>query len=871
MKKYFLPFFYYIFFFTGLSAQISTTFTDSISDFNQGHIYDTYQLLEGKTLGLQLAKAGSDPNGAYENRLLGAATLNPYTAPLIVVDGLPFVETMAIDPLDIERIHILRGAAATAKYGILGGTGVIEITTKSGTQKGASVAYNAYVSASNAINTPDMLTAEEYRNINNPNLASRIVDFGDATDWIGEVTRTGISQAHHLALNNNTDKQQLYASFSFREVNGVAQNSGFGQLNGRLRLNQSALNDKVNLSIGLATLTRNMDNVLPHLFRYAMNANPTLPIQDGNEQYGGYAQRLIFDAANPVAMLHQIIYDQRIQYNVAQAKASINLVNNTSLDLHYGINQKRFNTNQYFSKTDFLRGAALNGVASKTANQDNNQYFESALNYKNTFGQIDLTTRLGYAYQQFTEQGLSAEGYGFITDAFTYHNLGAAAAFNNGLGRVNTYKSRSNYASFFLNTQADIDDTYFISLNYRQDGSSRLGPDNRWGAYYGVSLFADFSKIINIPEVSIYPKISYGTSGILPTDNHLYRQLYGQGTVILLNGDFVPGFQVVQLGNPNLGAEQVSQFNIGADFSIFNQLVDASIDYYFKKTDEMILPIVSSPIAYENYGELTNSGFNLSISYPIVAINDFNWHTTFNLSTFNTRVGSLANSVFDPNSAEYIGNLGAPGGSGFGINIFGEDMPLGQVVGYNFIEINNNGYSYEDIDGDGITAGDDDDIIVLGSGLPKAAWGWSNRMTFGQFTIDALFLGHLGHTLINAPKFYYGPPLLGSYNMFAATLDSEIAEAYNDFPHMSQLFAEKANYFRLDNLTVNYKIPLETSAKFKEVSIFITGHRLFEITKYSGMDATPRFSHRNDTRVSGVEDRTTYYPQRSFVIGLKVN
>ncbi len=241
-------------------------------DFNQGIINSPYQLFNGKFSGLGMSAFGADPNGEFVLRVRGLSSLQNESKPLIVVDGFVVNDFLLVDANDIEEVSLLKDAASTSLYGLQGGNGVLLITTKTRKKEALSVGFNSTVGIEQPIFNVIPLTASEYTAFP---LSS---DLGSSTNWLNEITRTGTSTVNNISLSGGSENFSIRTAVNYRKTAGVLKGSGFDQLNGRLSIEQKALNNKLIVRMDLASTIRNSDYGFPEAIKYAINANPTMPI-----------------------------------------------------------------------------------------------------------------------------------------------------------------------------------------------------------------------------------------------------------------------------------------------------------------------------------------------------------------------------------------------------------------------------------------------------------------------------------------------------------------------------------------------------------------------------------------------------------------
>ncbi len=478
----------------GYGTQDKKEITSSVSsvkseDFNKGTVNDPAQLLQGKVAGLNIARAGNDPNGGFNIRLRGIASFGANTEPLIVIDGVIGGSLSTVDPNDIASIDVLKDGSAAAIYGSRGGSGVILITTKSGKAGKVQVDYNGSAAMENIGRTIQVMTADEYRQVPGAK------DFGSSTDWPDVVTQQGKYQVHNLSLAGGSAKTTYRGSINYRDAQGIAINSGFNQLNSRFNLTQKALNDRATFTVNLSTTTKKAEYGFLESLRYAIISNPTMPVYDnrlsgasetGGGEYGGYAERGIFDYFNPLSIAEQNKSDGTDKRLLASVRGEYDF-----RDVIPGLRASVFYSNQhesdirgnYFAKTSKWTGAQRNGLANRYTNQRTTNLFETTINYDKQFSDLDFSILGGYSYQDFFNEGFGMQGGNFLTDAFTYNNLGAALDFANGLGQTFSYANSNKLVAFFGRANFNYKGIYFLSLSSRYEGSSRFRENNRWGLF----------------------------------------------------------------------------------------------------------------------------------------------------------------------------------------------------------------------------------------------------------------------------------------------------------------------------------------------------------------------------------------------------
>ncbi len=880
---------------TGYGTQKSKEVTSAITsvkaeDFNKGNVQNPTQLLQGKVAGLNIARAGGNPNNAFQVRLRGVGTAGANASPLVVIDGVPGGTLQSVDPNDIASIDILKDGSAAAIYGTRGAAGVILITTKTGAVGSAKVEYNGYVTSETVDNTVDVLDANGYRAFGGGN------DLGSSTDWFEELTQTGISHVHNLSLAGGTEKTTYRVSANYRDIQGVGITTGFDRLNARVNLTQKALDDRLKVTVNVATTTEDKQLGVDQAFRYATIYNPTAPVRDASlTQYDGYSQQVLFDYFNPVAIMEQNTNNENVRTLTGNIRGEYSLTNDLTFGMFYSEQTTNRSRNQYSDKQSFFVGADRNGLAFQSDEEFADRLFNMTLNYDVPLtGGAKLNLLAGYEFQQFDNEGFAATGGNFLTDAFGANNLSAAQDFANGLGAVGSYRDNNKLIAFFGRANVNIDDTYYVSASVRREGSSKFGRDERWGVFPGISAGVVLTKLADIPAFdNLKLRAGYGETGNPPRESYLSQQRFGNTGNFFFNGNFVSSFGPISNANPNLKWERKRDFNIGVDYSIMDYRINGSIEFYSNTTSDLLLnfPVPVPPnlfgTTFLNIGEIDSKGLEFSIDYAAVNTSDFTWNTAFTWTSYlsNQLVSfSDTDQGLDFGGSRDVSNLGAPGQNDTPLIRIEEGADIGQLWGLVFEGIDDDGkWIFADTDGNG-TSGEASDRAVIGNGLPTGQLGWNNSFTFGNFDANVFLRGVFGHDLVNTFRaFYEAPNQIGSYNILASS-DPNLT----DSPRFSSLHVESASFLKLDNITIGYTLDLPESKGFKNARIYVTANNLFTITDYTGVDPEARLSDVNENTQDGIfsdgdqgnvdfgplspgiDRRNTYFRTQSFTFGVNL-
>lgn len=855
------------------------------NDFNQGNFHHPLLLIKDKIAGLQIAKGGgNDPFGDYDVRIRGLTTLNTRGGnisqnptndrPLFVVDGLPMLDISQIDPLSITSVNVLKDGLS-AKYGIRGANGVIEMNTNEFLEEG--IRFHSYVGIDQVQQTLKFMNAEQFRNFAG-NGVNQGTDLGAATDWTDEITRTAISQAHQLNLTGNTKGNRYNIGAIYRKAQGILDQQGFDrlQLNGHLQ--QKAFGEKLKINARLTTSRQNDNYSQPLALFYAQTMNPTAPIFNDT---GEYYQENIFNKFNPVAIIAQNSSTGQQNNWLGSLKADWQLLPNFHLKGRYHFAHNKRQNSTYSSKNSFWgNGRFRNGYAEQNTYNRRNNFYDIGLNYAifstNTQGKIAI----GHQYQKIEETLFGLAAGDFLTDAFGANNLAAAGDFANGLGRVNSNKSNHKLAAFYSDIFVEWE-VIAVNAGLRREGSSRLGKNNRWGNFPYAAVELKLGQLWYDFFLGNQMKLrtSYGVAGNTPFSNNfnIDKEIIRLGNSFQ-NGSFQPiyNFNLNAQSNPNLKWEETATFNIGVDFTlrIGNKPLDASFDFYTQNATDLILPfnrsigtsIFGRPVTafiYDNSGALKSKGMEGRFSYDLIEKTNFSWEMDLVFSSTKTTLEKYypEEIPFTPNLERIISSPTLGGCCKAPTVNLRKGMTVGEIWALDFQNIDAAGeFVYTDLNNNGFT--DQGDFINAGNGLPNLTLGWTNRLQWGKLGIQAFFQGAFGHQNFNITrKLAENPTAFSTANLLTTTANAENRHI-TSFPQENNRYLENAGYLRLEYLTINYD--------FDWLNLYFTGQNLLTFTKYKGWDSAVRLDSFGDVFGAGYEYRTTYLPTRSFVFGVKV-
>jgi TonB-linked SusC/RagA family outer membrane protein len=861
--------------------------------FNKGNISDVSQLLQGKVAGLSISKPGGDPNAGFTIRLRGLSTLGANTSPLIVIDGQIGADINSVDPNDIASMDVLKDGSSAAIYGTRGSAGVIIITTKSGTRNGPQVSYSGSVTAEKAARFTKHMTSGEFRDLLKSTGAG--TDYGANTDWDKEITRTGLTHAHNLSLSGGNGHTSYNVSVNYRNGEGIAINTGYNQLNGRLNLTHKALNDKLVFNVQVNNTRRVSQVGFANAFSYATIYNPTAPIHVpvgsiNDIAGGGWFEFSATDYSNPVALLMQNTNTVTMKRQNLAGSAEYEIVKGLKFLVRYA---------QQTISSDSDRYSPINAYANRGFDQFSNngygrhgykilqqatafnQLYENTLSYQHKFNDLDLGAVAGYSYQDFQTSGSYIAAGNFVTDDAS-GNISAALDIPYGLATVSSFKNASKLVAFFGRVTANYKNFAFLAASLRREGSTQFGPNNKWGYFPAVSGGIDFAHLVDIPTVNALKlRASYGVTGSLPPYSYLSIP------TLTISGQYYAGtnqygytYKPNQDANPDLKWEKKAETDIGLDFALLDNRLSGTADYFRRTTSNLIfnvnVPVPPNlvPTKWENIGTLQSNGFEIMVNYDVIRSRKFSWNTSINYSRAHVVLKSL-----DPTLAgSYVGasNLGSPGQEATQITRAMEGQPIGLFYQAVYKGVDKNGkYLFDD--GKGNAVPDNNNYkTVIGNGLPKYEMGWTNTFHYSNFDLNIFFRGAFGHQLINTYRAFYENPTVSSvYNVVKTKYYNPNVK---DAQLFSSLFVEKATFVKLDNATIAYNLPLkkegDPTGGFRNLRVFLTGYNLFVITGYTGADPEVRYADFSvnppNILAPGIDRRENWVLTRSFTLGVNL-
>ena len=871
-----------------LTGSVSSITSDN---FKLGTDLTPQQLMQGAFSGVNISQNSGKPGGSNTIRVRGGTSITASNDPLYVIDGVPistsagvnqsnigssttdFFDQEPINPLsninpnDIESINILKDASATAIYGSRGANGVIMITTKKGKAGMRQLDYSFNLGVSTVAKKLDVLTGDEYRKTVSE-LGLTLDDKGQNTDWQDVIFRTAISQNHYVSFMSGSENTSYRASAGYSNQNGVMEGSGMKSANARMNINHKALNDKLKLNMNISYGETNSDQAPvsntvgsemgSSMLYEAYVFNPTYPIYNEEGDYYDVPPYRV----NPASFSKELLDERATSQFLGNLTADWNFYKPFTLQVNAGYNKNTINRNSYISKSNLL-GNGNNGYVTVQKLSDYSKLLETILKYNQSFGKHNIDAMVGYSWQYFYSEGQTTKAYGFLSDNFKWYSLAAAQTVES----VSSYAESNTLISMYGRINYNYADKYLLTATVRRDGSSRFGSGNKWGIFPSVAASwrisqEDFFQNDIMSDLKL--RASFGITGSQEIGNYNSLSTLGAST----NGYLVGGEKITivlpqQYTNPDLKWEQTAQTDIGIDFGFLNGKIRGSIDYYYKKTTDLLLSVaVPSPslitTQIANVGTVTNQGIELDLSFDLMRTKNFAWDANLNLSHNKNEVVSLSNGQWTGDNMQ-VAPCQGQGLSGTYAQLIMPGQPIGTFYGKRFIGV---------VDGVEQFA-NDGEPEVIGCAQPNLTFGLGTNLQYKNWTLSLNFRGSIGNDVYNctANNLAYLSNLPGR-NVLKEAVTSGVnrdqAKVY------SSRFIEDGSFVRLDNLSLGYNFSLP-KLYISNARVFVSAQNLFVITGYSGADPEVNSEiSRTGVAPLGV-DYLSYPKARTFSMGINLS
>lgn len=858
-------------------------------DMNKGVVSSPADALKGKVAGVVITQAGGDPMGTTNIRVRGTTSLSGGNDPLVIIDGVFSDMTMfnALAPNDIESMTILKDASETAQYGSRGASGVIVVTTTKGKLGFTNLSYTGQFGVNSVYKNLDMMSASEYRKTADA-LGLTYTDMGGNTNFLKSIERSaGLTQNHNIAFSSGSENSTMRASLGYIEKQGALKNSDMKNWTVKLDGTQYAFNKHLKLELGVLGSQRDghIQYNMQKMFYSAAAYNPTYPNHKNAD--GVWDEDLLANEIyNPLGQLEISNYYKDTSANV-HGKATWTILDGLTLSA-FGSYSYWNRDNKYYIPNDIRQGELNGNGWAYIANTTRKDLMGNImLNYSKDFGKHHIDALALMEGQRYNTFWHCTQARGFETNFFKYNNLkaGANVAWGDNQSDPNEY----TLSSYMARVNYMFNDRYIATVNFRTDGSSKLGSGKKWGVFpsasaaWVVSNEAFMKRFRNVDMLKL--RVGYGVTGNQDAINpYNSLALMEPNGVTSVNGVNTTTFAVTSNSNPDLKWEVKKTFDAGFDLSMWKNRLNVTFDWYTSTTSDMLYTytVPVPPFTYDrllaNMGEMTNTGFELGIRGDIVRTKDFVFNSGVNFAYQKNKLKSLSGTYMGQplTTSEHIAvsNVSAAGlTQNTGVSYLIEGQPIGVFYLPHCIGIDENGqYILEDLDDSGsIDTGDSGDRRVCGQAIPKYYLGWDFNFKYKNWDLTMQFNGAFGHKIYNGTSMTYNNMSnFPTYNVLSGAQTQNGGKGIYDI-QISDYWLERGDYMNFEYASLGYNFTKEALGVnwIQNLRLALSCNNICTFTGYNGL--TPMINSASLSDNIGLDDKQIYPLCRTFTLSLSVN
>ncbi|HZI54251.1 MAG TPA: SusC/RagA family TonB-linked outer membrane protein, partial [Chitinophagaceae bacterium] len=834
-----------------------------------------------KVAGMAIVQPGGDPNGDITVRIRGATSLEGQP-PLLVIDGVAtddfYKSITTLNPADIQSYDILKDASSAAIYGSRGANGVILVTTKNSRTGPVSIEYNGYTGVEKISNQLNMLNAGQWRDAT-ASMGGAGFDHGGNTDWQKAITQTAFSQSHLIGLSGGTKNLKFRGSIGYLGQEGIIINTGKEVLTARLTVNQKSVNERLDVAYNVNSSVTKRD-FLPDqastnqartfgafVFSQSLGFLPVWPVYNSDGSH--YIPSS--NALNPVFLLDELYSKRRENFFQGSIKADYELLKGFTIGV-FGAHSR--GNDVYDKYWPSIPSTPFSSEASKA--NFNKQAFSGDIhgNYRKNFGKQSIDITGVYEYNKFVNDGFGVTARGFLVPELLNNYLSAATSIQPR--DIFSYKDEVKLISFLGRAVYNFDDRYLLTTNFRWDGSSKFGPDNRWGLFPSVAFgwrVTNEKFLQNVKWLdNLKLRVSYGLTGNqenLPVNS--YQLLYGPVGPYLYNGQIFQSYAVVQENNPDLKWEVRKSFNVGVDFSILSNRINGTIDVFNDNTSDMLYlydlpqpPFLTNKV-YANAANATNKGVEVTLAAAIISNENFDWSAQANFATIRNRVTNLLGEFMGSELELSNRHYGYAQGGGYS-NAYISELELGYPAGVLWLPehagLDANGHElFNNYDAAGkfigTSTGYSDQDRVFIDPTPDFTWGFTNNFKYKDFDLSFLLRGVQGQKIFSNTLMVFDAIInLPGINV----TPNALTNGFTEQPVPSTYWIRNGSFVRMENLSIGYNF--QKMKGINNLRLYLTATNLFVITDYGGID--PEIKTEGSQRyIDG-----NYYPKtRGLMLG----
>lgn len=829
-------------------------------DFNKGLVSSPEQLINGKVSGVQIMSNSGSASAGSTIRVRGGASLNASNDPLIVLDGVPLEQggisgnssnfLSMINPSDIESMTVLKDASSTAIYGSRASNGVIIITTKKGQQGAVKVNFNTTNSLQTRAQMVDMLSRDEFVNvINQYGTDNQKSLLGTAnTDWNDEVYRTAFGTDNNLSVSGSIDKWLPFrVSVGYYNQSGLVRKDNVERWTGNVVLTPSFFQDHLKLTINAkGTLNNNSFNNGGAVWA-AATFNPTIPVYSGNDKYGGYNEALDADGypvnagvRNPRGLVDLYDSKSKVSRFIGSMDIDYKIHFLPELKLHatVGADYAKGDGTVYvpayaaqsYNKDESLGGSDYKYGPQKNENRLLTLYANYAKYFEDIKSNVDLTAGYDYQYWKSTTP--------------LYYTKSAAGT---NLSTVKASDYRHVMLSYYGRINYSFDGKYLLTATVRRDASSRFSKDTRWGTFPSVALGWTLTEEPWLKNQKVLSNLklraSYGVTGQQEgIGNYNYLPVYTSsvtGAEALINGQYINTYRPEAYVS-DLKWETTTSWNFGLDFGFLDGRIGGAIDFYTRKTKDLLASVPTaagtnfSKTILTNVGNVDSKGIEVSLNATPIQTKDWEWNLSYNFTWQNMKVknlslikgGNQTNVKVGPSIDAYQFQVLSEGYEPYMFYVYHQlyDSKTGKPIEGAYADLNNDGEI------------NDADLYRYHSPAPKYIMGLSTSLRYKQLTLGMSFRANIDNYVYNGMGMSTGAFETVSYNnsQLNNLNTSFLKTGFKTRQYLSDYYVENASFLKLDNLSLSYNVGKIN--KWASLTVSAMVQNVFTITGYSGTD-----------------------------------
>lgn len=829
-------------------------------DFNKGLVSSPEQLINGKVSGVQIMSNSGSASAGSTIRVRGGASLNASNDPLIVLDGVPLEQggisgnssnfLSMINPSDIESMTVLKDASSTAIYGSRASNGVIIITTKKGQQGAVKVNFNTTNSLQTRAQMVDMLSRDEFVNvINQFGTDNQKSLLGTAnTDWNDEVYRTAFGTDNNLSVSGSIDKWLPFrVSVGYYNQSGLVRKDNVERWTGNVVLTPSFFQDHLKLTINAkGTLNNNSFNNGGAVWA-AATFNPTIPVYSGNDKYGGYNEALDADGVpvnagvrNPRGLVD--LYDSKSKVSrfigSMDVDYKVHFLPDLKLHATVGADYAKGDGTVYvpayaaqsYNKDESLGGSDYKYGPQKNENRLLTLYANYAKYFEDIKSNVDLTAGYDYQYWKSTTP--------------LYYTKSAAGT---NLSTVKASDYRHVMLSYYGRINYSFDGKYLLTATVRRDASSRFSKDTRWGTFPSVALGWTLTEEPWLKNQKVLSNLklraSYGVTGQQEgIGNYNYLPVYTYsvtGAEAFINGQYINTYRPEAYVS-DLKWETTTSWNFGLDFGFLDGRIGGAIDFYTRKTKDLLASVPTaagtnfSKTILTNVGNVDSKGIEVSLNATPIQTKDWEWNLSYNFTWQNMKVknlslikgGNQTNVKVGPSIDAYQFQVLSEGYEPYMFYVYHQlyDSKTGKPIEGAYADLNNDGEI------------NDADLYRYHSPAPKYIMGLSTSLRYKQLTLGMSFRANIDNYVYNGMGMSTGAFETVSYNnsQLNNLNTSFLKTGFKTRQYLSDYYVENASFLKLDNLSLSYNVGKIN--KWASLTVSAMVQNVFTITGYSGTD-----------------------------------